>query len=74
MALAGALSAVLDAVTGLTNRSLRARVVGLLGTDYTAAQMGYDLHRLRLNGIERVGELPGPASGDHAGYLVDPSD
>lgn len=55
MALAGALSAVLGAVTGLTNRSLRAHVAGLLGTDYTASQMGYDLHRLTLNGvIERI--------------------
>ena len=55
MALAGALSAVLGAVTGFTNRSLRAHVAGLLGTDYTTAQMGYDRQRLRLNGvIERI--------------------
>jgi hypothetical protein len=57
MALAGALCAVLAAVTGVTNRSLRAHVAGLLGTGYTAAQMGYDLHRLRLNGI--LERLPG---------------
>src|SRR5450755_2260549 len=37
------------------NRSLRARVAGLLGAPYTANQMGYDLARLRLNGlIERL--------------------
>ncbi len=55
MALAGALCAVVHAVTGFTNRSLRARVAGLLGRDYTTSQMTYDLRRLRLHGlIERV--------------------
>jgi hypothetical protein len=55
MALAGALCHVVHAVTGLTNRSLRGHVAGLLGTDYTANQMSYDLRRLRLHGlIERI--------------------
>jgi hypothetical protein len=55
MALAGALCLVVHAVTGLTNKSLRGHVAGLLGTDYTASQMSYDLRRLRLHGlIERI--------------------
>lgn len=55
MALAGALSQTLHAVAGLTNRSLRALVAGLLGTPYGARQMTYDLRRLRLHKlIERV--------------------
>jgi len=55
MALAGALCLTVHAVTGLTNRSLRGHVAGLLGTDYTANQMSYDLRRLRLHGlIERI--------------------
>lgn len=51
MALAGALCVSLFAVTGFTNRSLRALVAGLLGTDYTTRQMSYDLRRLRLHGL-----------------------
>ena len=52
MALVGALCLGLHAVTGFTNRSLRAQVAGLLGTeDYSVNQMGYDLGRLRLNGL-----------------------
>jgi len=47
MALAGALCASMLAVTGITNRSLRARVAGLLGSTYTSAQMSYDLHAPR---------------------------
>jgi predicted MarR family transcription regulator len=39
------------AVTGFTNKSLRSLVAGLLGTDYTSAQMTYDLCRLRLHGL-----------------------
>jgi len=55
MALVGALTIGIYAITGITNRSLRARVAGLLGAPYTANQMGYDLARLRLNGlIERL--------------------
>jgi predicted transcriptional regulator len=51
MALAGSLCLVVHAVTGLTNKSLRGLVAGLLGTDYTASQMSYDLRRLRLHGL-----------------------
>jgi hypothetical protein len=53
MALAGALSVVVHAVAGFTNKSLRSLVAGLLGTDYTATQMSYDLRRLRLHGLVR---------------------
>jgi len=51
MALTGALCTSLFAATGITNRSLRALVAGLLGTDYTSAQMSYDLRRLCLKGL-----------------------
>jgi hypothetical protein len=47
MALAGALCAAIHTVAGFTNRSLRARVAGHLGQDYSASQMSYDLRRLR---------------------------
>ena len=56
MALAGSLCLVVHAVTGFTNKSLRGQVAGLLGKDYSSAQMSYDLRRLRLHGlIERQG-------------------
>jgi hypothetical protein len=51
MALAGALCCVVHAVTGVTNKSLRGQVAGLLGCDYSASQMSYDLRRLRLHGL-----------------------
>ena len=55
MALAGALCLMVHAVTGFTNASLRGLVAGLLGRDYGASQMTYDLRRLRLHGlIERI--------------------
>ncbi len=57
MALTGALCAHVHAVSGFTNRSLRAQVAGLLGAPYSAAQMTYDLRRLRLKGLIR--RLPG---------------
>jgi hypothetical protein len=57
MALAGALSMVVSAVTGFTNKSLRGQVAGLLGTTYSASQMSYDLRRLRLHGM--IERLPG---------------
>jgi hypothetical protein len=57
MALAGALCLVVHAATGLTNKSLRGPVAGLLGTDYTANQMSYDLRRLRLHGL--IQRIPG---------------
>ena len=51
MALAGALSLPPSGACGLTNKSLRALTARLLGTPYSASQMTYDLHRLRLNGL-----------------------
>ncbi|HWD09545.1 MAG TPA: hypothetical protein VHA57_10665 [Actinomycetota bacterium] len=57
MALAGALSLMVHAVTGFTNSSLRGQVAGLLGRDYSANQMSYDLRRLRLHGL--IERLPG---------------
>jgi hypothetical protein len=55
MALAGALCLFVHAVAGFTNQSLRSLVAELLGVDYTARQMTYDLRRLRLHGlIERL--------------------
>ena len=57
MALAGALCCVVHAVTGFTNRSLRGLVAGLLGSDYSANQMTYDLRRLRLHGL--IVRVPG---------------
>lgn len=53
MALAGALCVAINAVTGITNRSLRAQVASLLGSPYTTAQMTYDLRRRRLKGLVR---------------------
>jgi hypothetical protein len=51
MALAGALASTLTAVTGITNKSLRALMTGLPGTAYTMNQASYDLARLSRNGI-----------------------
>ena len=54
-ALAGALSVTLLAVTGITNKSLRALMTGLLGQPYPMSRASYDLTRLRRNGlIERI--------------------
>ena len=50
MALLGALCITLTAL-GFTHGSLRARVTALLGSDYSANQMSYDLARLRYNGL-----------------------
>jgi hypothetical protein len=50
-ALAGALCSILGAATGITNRSLRALMTGLLGTPYSMTQASYDLARLRRNGL-----------------------
>ena len=53
MALAGALCQTLLAATGITNKSLRALMTGLLHASYTPGQMTYDLRRLRLAGLIR---------------------
>ena len=50
-ALAGALCATLGAATGITSRSLRALMTGLLGTPYSMTQASYDLARLARNGL-----------------------
>jgi hypothetical protein len=57
-ALAGALTTTMFAVTGITNKSLRALMPRLLGdTHYGMNQASYDLARLRLNGLIR--RVPG---------------
>jgi hypothetical protein len=50
-ALAGALCVGLLAVTGITNKSLRALMTGLLGEPYSMSRASYDLTRLRRNGL-----------------------
>jgi hypothetical protein len=50
-ALAGALCVTLCAVTGITNKSLRALMTGLLGAPYGMTQASYDLARLCRNGL-----------------------
>ncbi len=56
-ALAGALCCSLLAVTGITNKSLRALMTGLLGEDYSMNRASYDLTRLRRNGL--ITRVPG---------------
>ena len=54
-ALAGCLTVWDHAVTGITNKSLRAWMTGLLGVPYSMNQASYDLARLRRNGlIEKI--------------------
>jgi hypothetical protein len=50
-ALAGALAATLTAAAGITSKSLRASMAGLLHSNYTPGQMTHDLRRLRLAGL-----------------------
>jgi hypothetical protein len=52
-ALAGALCITLLAASGITSKSLRALMTGLLHAPYTPGQMTYDLRRLRLTGLIR---------------------
>jgi hypothetical protein len=56
-ALAGALCHTLHALTGITNKSLRALMTGLLGEPYSTNQASYDLTRLRRNGL--ITRVPG---------------
>jgi hypothetical protein len=57
-ALAGALCTSVLAVTGITNKSLRALMTGLLdGIDYTMNRASYDLARLARNGL--ITRVPG---------------
>jgi hypothetical protein len=50
-ALCQALSGFAHVPTGFRHRELRPRVAALLGRPYSAAQMTYDLRRLRLRGL-----------------------
>jgi hypothetical protein len=50
-ALASALCVTVGAVTGITNRSLRALMTGLLAAPYSMTQASYDLARLARNGL-----------------------
>ena len=61
-ALAGALCVTLCAVTGITNRSLRALMTGLLGVPYGMNQASYDLARLRRKGLITVARTPTPTT------------
>ncbi len=56
-ALAGAIAAMLFTVTGITNRSLRALMTGLLHRPYSMTQASYDLSRLVRNGL--IARIPG---------------
>ena len=56
-ALAGALAAMLFTVSGITNRSLRALMTGLLNRSYSMNQASYDLSRLARNGL--ITRVPG---------------
>jgi hypothetical protein len=56
-ALAGATAAMLLTVTGITSRSLRALMTGLLHRPYSMNQASYDLSRLARNGLIR--RVPG---------------
>jgi hypothetical protein len=56
-ALAGAIAAMLFTVTGITNRSLRALMTGLLHRPYSMNQASYDLSRLARNGL--IARVPG---------------
>ena len=68
MALAGALCAAVHTIAGFTNRSLRARVAGLLGEDYSASQMSYDLRRLRRKHSSPVSPAPTPGHSHPTGH------
>lgn len=61
--LTGALCQTLLAATGFSNKSPRALIAGLLGSDYRPGQMTYDL-RLRLSG---------PSAGSHIRAGMSPS-
>lgn len=56
-ALAGAIAAMLFAVPGITNRTLRGLMTGLLNRPYSMNQASYDLARLARNGL--ISRVPG---------------
>jgi hypothetical protein len=55
--LAGALAAMLFTVTGITNKTLRGLMTGLLHRPYSMNQASYDLSRLARNGL--IVRVPG---------------
>jgi hypothetical protein len=56
-ALAGAIGAMLFTVPGITNRTLRGLMTGLLNRPYSMNQASYDLARLARNGL--IARVPG---------------
>ena len=56
-ALAGSVAAMLFAVTGITNKTLRGLMTGLLHRPYSMNQASYDLSRLARNGL--IARVPG---------------
>jgi len=56
-ALAGAVAAMLFTVTGITNKTLRGLMTGLLHRPYSMNQASYDLSRLARNGL--ITRIPG---------------
>ena len=56
-ALAGAIAAMLFTVTGITNKTLRGLMTGLMHRPYSMNQASYDLSRLARNGLIR--RVPG---------------
>jgi len=56
-ALAGAIAAMLFTVPGITNRTLRGLMTGLLNRPYSMNQASYDLARLSRNGL--IARVPG---------------
>jgi hypothetical protein len=56
-ALAGAIANMLMAVTGITNKTLRGLMTGLLHRPYSMNQASYDLSRLARNGL--ITRVPG---------------
>jgi hypothetical protein len=55
--LAGAIAAMLFTVTGITNKTLRGLMTGLLHRPYSMNQASYDLSRLARNGL--IARVPG---------------
>jgi hypothetical protein len=64
-ALAGATAAMLFTVTGITNKTLRGLMTGLLHRPYSMNQASYDLSRLARNGL--IQRVPG-----HNRYALTP--
>ncbi len=56
-ALAGAIAGMLMAVTGITSKTLRGSMTGLLNRPYSMNQASYDLFRLARNGL--ITRVPG---------------